>query len=135
MRGWPCCRARRSASTVRGICGFRTPTPRPTSARRWTAWRPSWRGLRPDGAAVVPNVADLLIQGLRETGTRRLFVAPGGGSTAALLQSAEAQGLPFTRVHSEFAACVMAAVSAALAGAPGAAVTGAGGLAVGPAAE
>src|SRR5438552_8482992 len=135
MRGWPCCRARRSASTVRGICGSRTPTPRPTSARRSTAWRPSSRGSRPDGAAVVPTVADLLIQGVRETGTRRLFVAPGGGSAAALLQSAEAQGLPFTHAHSEFAACVMAAVSGELTGAPGVAVTGRGAMAAAPGVE
>src|SRR5439155_977470 len=84
-----------------------------------SAWRPSSRGSRPDGAAVVPNVADLLIQELIRAGTRRLFVAPDDGSTPMLLQSAEAQGLPVTHAHSEFAACVMAAVSGELTGAPG----------------
>jgi len=83
----------------------------------------------------VPTVADLLIQGVRETGTRRLFVAPGGGSTPMLLQSAEAQGLPFTHAHSEFAACVMAAVSGELTGAPGVAVTGRGAMAAAPGVE
>ncbi len=80
----------------------------------------------------MANVADLLIQGLLQAGTQRLFVAPDGGSAAALLQSAEAQGFPFLRVHSEFAACVMAAVSGELTGAPGAAVTGRGAMAAAP---
>ena len=68
----------------------------------------------------MPSVADLLIEGLAEAGARRLFVVLRGDSTAALLRSATARGLPAVPVHSEFAACIMAAVEGELADAPGA---------------
>ncbi len=74
----------------------------------------------------MPTGADLLIQGLLQAGTRRVFFSPDGGSVPALLASAHAYGLPSVPVHSETAACVMAAVSGELGGAPGAAIVGAG---------
>ncbi len=75
----------------------------------------------------MPTAADLLITGLRQAGTRRLFGVPGARSVAVLAASARAQGVLFICVRSEFAACVMAAVDGELTAAPGAAAIGPGG--------
>jgi acetolactate synthase-1/2/3 large subunit len=71
----------------------------------------------------VPTVADLLIQGLRQAGAERVFVVPGRLS-ASLLAAAHAHGLAPIRVHSDSAACLMAATTGELTGAPGAAIVG-----------
>lgn len=69
---------------------------------------------------MTSSVADLLISGLREAGTPRLFGVPGGGSTRKLLEAARVQGLSVVLCHLESAAAIMAAVTGELTGAPGA---------------
>lgn len=70
--------------------------------------------------SATPSVADLLVSGLREAGTPRLFGVPGRGSNRELLEAAHAQGLTFVRCHQESAAAIMAAVMGELTGTPGA---------------
>ena len=71
----------------------------------------------------MSTVADILIDGLRRAGVRRIFGVPGGGSNLELLEAARQQGLPFVLCHQESAACIMAAVTGELGGAPGAALS------------
>ncbi len=65
----------------------------------------------------MPSVTELLIEGLREAGVQRLFVAPGG-----LRDTAAAHGLSVVEVSSGTSACIMAAVTGELTGVPGAAL-------------
>lgn len=70
----------------------------------------------------MTSVAQVLVVGLKEAGTPRLFGVPGGGSSLELLEAARAEGLPFVLVHQESAAAIMAAVTGELTGRPGAAL-------------
>ncbi len=70
----------------------------------------------------MTSVAEILISGLKAAGTPRIFGVPGDGSHAELLESAQAQGLPFIPVRQETAASIMAAVTGDLTGKPGAAL-------------
>ncbi len=66
------------------------------------------------------TVADVLADGLRRAGTRRLFVRADGGAAHAVLDAASAAGLAVTFASTEVGACVMAAVTGDLTDAPGA---------------
>ncbi len=68
----------------------------------------------------MPTVADLIVEGLARAEVPRLFGVPGGGSNLEVLEAARARGLPFVLCHQEWAACIMAAVTADLTGRPGA---------------
>src|SRR6266481_6279646 len=71
----------------------------------------------------MPNVADILIDGLCRAGVPRIFGVPGGGSNLELLEAARVAGLPFVLCHQESSACIMAAVTGELTGAPGAVIS------------
>ncbi len=72
------------------------------------------------------TVADVVIDGLIQAGTPRLFGVPGVGGSPVLLDAARVRDLPLVLAYGEGAACVMAAVTGDLTGAPGAAVAGPG---------
>ncbi|MBI2157888.1 MAG: thiamine pyrophosphate-binding protein [Candidatus Rokubacteria bacterium] len=72
------------------------------------------------------TVADVVADGLRRAGARRVFGVPGGGARSALLDAARDAGLPLVLAYGETAACVMAAVTGDLAEAPAAVFIGAG---------
>ncbi|MCX6467129.1 MAG: thiamine pyrophosphate-binding protein, partial [Pseudonocardiales bacterium] len=61
-------------------------------------------------------------RGLRAAGVRRLFGMPGGGANLDVIGAAAAEGIPFTLLHGETAACVAAGAFGLLTGTPGAAV-------------
>jgi acetolactate synthase-1/2/3 large subunit len=71
----------------------------------------------------LPTVADLVIDGLRRAGTRRLFAAASASSDLPLLDAARAGRLPVTIASTDAGACVMAAVTGDLVDAPGAVLT------------
>jgi len=66
------------------------------------------------------TVADVLADGLRRAGTRRLFAVADGGDGHAVLDAASAAGLAVTFASTEAGACVMAAVTGDLTDSPGA---------------
>ena len=69
------------------------------------------------------TVADVLADGLRRAGTRRLFAVADGGDAHAVLDAASAAGLAVTFASTEAGACVMAAVTGDLTDAPGVVLT------------
>jgi acetolactate synthase I/II/III large subunit len=66
--------------------------------------------------------ADRIVAILQETGVRRLFGMPGGGSNADLVEAAARAGMPFSLAHTETAAAFMATAQAEITGRPGACI-------------
>ena len=80
-------------------------------------------GTPPPGPSSSPTVAEASIAALAETGTKRLFGMPGGGSSLDLIEAARRQGLDFVLARHECSAVMMAAADAELGGHVGAALT------------
>ena len=68
------------------------------------------------------TAADVLAIAFQQAGVRRIFGVPGGGSSLDLIAAAKRQGIGFVLARHEFAAGVMASVTAELSGAPGVAL-------------
>jgi acetolactate synthase-1/2/3 large subunit len=66
------------------------------------------------GPAPVHTVSDLLVERLRQTGTRRVFGVPGGGTSLDIIESARVRGMDFVLARHECAAVMMAATAADL---------------------
>src|SRR5262245_58819220 len=65
-------------------------------------------------------VADVIVDGMKRAGTRRLFGVATSRADHALLEAARVHGLAVTLASSDTGACVMAAVTGDLVDAPGA---------------
>jgi len=65
------------------------------------------------------TVVELLVDRLKESGLKRLFGVPGGGSSMDLIDAARRAGLDFVLTRREDSGAIMAAVTAWLSGAPG----------------
>jgi len=74
-------------------------------------------------SAPVRTVSDLLVERLLQTGTRRLFGLPGGGTSLDLIESARVRGMEFVLARHECAAVMMAATAADFEGSVGLALT------------
>ncbi|MDQ6611543.1 MAG: thiamine pyrophosphate-binding protein [Gemmatimonadota bacterium] len=68
----------------------------------------------------MPNVADLIVRRLIESGVRTLVGMPGGGSNLDVIEAAGRAGLPFVLSHTETAGALIACAQAELTGRPGA---------------
>lgn len=68
------------------------------------------------------SVPVLLGAALRAAGVRRLFGMPGGGPNLDMIGAAAEQGIGFTLLHGETAACIAAGAFGMLTGTPGTAV-------------
>lgn len=66
--------------------------------------------------------AEALAKAFAEAGVARIFGVPGGGSSLDLIAAAKQEGIGFVLARHEFAAGVMASVTAELSGAPGVAL-------------
>jgi acetolactate synthase-1/2/3 large subunit len=73
--------------------------------------------------ASINTVADLLVERLRQTGTRRVFGLPGGGTSLDIIESARLRGMPFVLTRHECAGVMMAATAADLEGSVGLALS------------
>jgi acetolactate synthase-1/2/3 large subunit len=73
---------------------------------------------------IRPTVADLVIDGLRRAGTRRVFACAPAPADLPLLDAARAGGLAVTVASHESGACIMAAVTGDLVDAPSAVLIG-----------
>ncbi len=71
-------------------------------------------------------LAERLVAGLKQRGTRHVFGVPGGGSSLDLIEACGRQGVEFVLTRGETSAVLMAACSGELSGAPGAALVGVG---------
>lgn len=71
----------------------------------------------------IRTVSDLLVERLRQTGMRRVFGLPGGGTSLDLIESARVRGLDFVLARHECAAVMMAATTADLEDSVGLALT------------
>ncbi|MBR0653464.1 thiamine pyrophosphate-dependent enzyme [Plastoroseomonas arctica] len=68
------------------------------------------------------TAADVLAAAFARAGVQRIFGVPGGGSSLDLIAAARRVGIGFVLARHEFAAGVMASVTAELSGAPGVAL-------------
>jgi acetolactate synthase-1/2/3 large subunit len=66
--------------------------------------------------------AEVLARAFAEAGVARIFGVPGGGSSLDLIAATRREGIGFVLARHEFAAGVMASVTAELSGAPGVAL-------------
>jgi acetolactate synthase-1/2/3 large subunit len=66
--------------------------------------------------------ADQIVRILMDTGVRRLFGMPGGGSNADLVEAAARAGLPFSLSQTEAGSAFMACAQAEITGNPGACI-------------
>jgi len=73
-----------------------------------------------------PALADVIIEAFARHGVERIFGIPGGGSSLALIEAADAAGIDFVLTRTETAAAIMAGVTGELSGAPGVVLTGIG---------
>jgi acetolactate synthase-1/2/3 large subunit len=71
-------------------------------------------------------LAQHILDALARRGVERMFGIPGGGSSLALIEAAEAVGIDFVLTRTETAAAIMAAVTGELSGTPGVVLTGIG---------
>ena len=65
------------------------------------------------------NVAGALAQALAESGVRRIYGLPGGGSSLDVIEAAAARGIDFVLTRTENAAVMMAGAMAEVTGVPG----------------
>ena len=72
------------------------------------------------------NVAGALAAAFAESGVRRIFGVPGGGSSLDIIAAAGEHGIDFVLTGGETAAAIMAAVTGELGGAPGVVLTATG---------
>ncbi len=83
--------------------------------------------LRAGGAmSDTATLAQHILDALARRGVERMFGIPGGGSSLALIEAAEAVGIDFVLTRTETAAAIMAAVTGELSGTPGVVLTGIG---------
>jgi acetolactate synthase-1/2/3 large subunit len=68
-------------------------------------------------------VADLIVQHLRDAGTRALFGVPGGGGNLDLIEAAGRADLPFVLTSTETGAAIAAIAQSEVTGRPGACLT------------
>jgi acetolactate synthase-1/2/3 large subunit len=73
--------------------------------------------------SISPTVAVALVQALAESGVRRIYGLPGGGSSLDLIEAAAAHGIDFVLTRNENAAVMMAGAMAEVTGVPGVALT------------
>jgi len=71
----------------------------------------------------IRTVSDLLVESLRQTGTRRVFGLPGGGTSLDIIESARVRGMPFILTRHECSGVMMAATAADLEGSVGLALS------------
>jgi acetolactate synthase-1/2/3 large subunit len=79
---------------------------------------------RQDGTGYKEMVtnADRIVGILMESGVRRLFGMPGGGSSADIIEAANRAGLPFSLSQTECGSAFMACAQAEITGDPGACI-------------
>src|SRR5262245_9275314 len=73
--------------------------------------------------APMLGVAEVLVNRLREAGTRALFGLPGGGGNLDIIDAARKAGLPFVLTATETGSAIAALAHFEVTGAPGACIT------------